>query len=159
MHTSEGRPNDSRMWLALGGCFQAQDRIPDAISCFRNAEADDADGSCFLQLARIYQEMQDVKKAELYYKKVIHKKELNQVSTPQRLSTDVDYYNACLIVGVYAKQARRHEDATFYLMKVMDCVGSVIMQAYLGTRRSQGYSAADTQACSIDALVMRCMIS
>jgi anaphase-promoting complex subunit 8 len=49
------RPNDARMWCALGGCYEKLSKSDEAIGCIKRAVANqDCEGIALYHLGRIF---------------------------------------------------------------------------------------------------------
>ena len=69
------RPYDPRMWCALAGCYEKQNRNNEAIKCYKRAECNnDSEGTATLRLAKIYQKLEDEDHASHYFKKYLDSK-------------------------------------------------------------------------------------
>ena len=109
------RPTDARMWTAMGSCFKKLSRTDEAIRSFERASSNnDQEGIATFQLANLYKERQEHKKAAECYLKVLPQAE------PKEAGEALEF------LAQFYKNNGEYDTARKYCLKLQqDCPGMV----------------------------------
>eukprot|EP01018_Ginkgo_biloba_P001203 Gb_18773 [translate_table: standard] len=112
------RPDDARMWVALGNCYEQHDKFNDAIKCYIHAlKKGDSEGVALDKLARLHNQLGKFDEAALfYYKTILQKMENEQNEGPEAIE-------ALLYLANYCKNQQNFAEAEVYCTKLLDYGG------------------------------------
>ena len=105
------------MWCAIAGCYEAINRIEEAIKCYERAESNkDREGIALFKLAKLYEEQGEQHKASIYYKRNLELREMEGVEGQEVVES-------LLFLAYYNKNCGNLEEAEQYCNKLTDFAG------------------------------------
>lgn len=96
---------DSRMWIAMGGCYEKMDRKDEAAKCHEKGErSKDKEGIALHKLAKLYIQIGEYEKAANCFSVNLRRKDMEEIESAE--TTD-----ALLYLAKYHKLVGRYEEA------------------------------------------------
>ena len=112
------RPKDSRMWVAIAGCYEKMDRKDEATKCLEKGElSKDKEGIALHKLAKLYVSIGEYDKAASCFRENLTRKEQEDFDTQE--TTD-----ALLYLAKYSKLLGKYEEAINYAQRLHDFSGT-----------------------------------
>lgn len=101
------RPQDSRMWSAMSGCYEKMRKLRDATKCLERAQQlKDSEGIALFKLAKLYVAMNEVEKAVVCFEENLSKKDEDKIDDYEFLETHM--YLAKFYSQVNKDKAKDH---------------------------------------------------
>jgi len=111
------RPQDSRMWNAMGGCYEKMEKNHEAAKCYEKAERHcDKEGIALHKLAKLYVLMERFDSAAFCFKENLKRKDLEEVEGSETIE-------ALMFLAKFCKQKGKLDEATSYARRLHDYSG------------------------------------
>jgi anaphase-promoting complex subunit 8 len=121
MNAAKAKPNDSRMWTALGSCYEKIDKKNEALKCYEKALFyKDKEGIALYKMAKIYQTAGDEERAAACFKENLRKNNSEEVD-------NAELVESYLFLAKYHRNKGEYKEAHNFLIKLKDHEGQVIM--------------------------------
>ena len=110
------RENDARMWCAMAKCYEGMQRVSEAVTCYKRAEAhQDPEGIAVVRLAELYSAAGDEPHAAAYYYKLLQRRREegggDGGGVDRHLAYDADVARACAFLAKFCRNRGRLPEA------------------------------------------------